>query len=105
LSLGWRLVGPVTNDDGSPNEAIGDPGNVEALTTNDIYKIGTHSYFDISAIYKVSKKLSILGGINNIFDTEPPLAPGMSNNDYGPGFYGTYDPYGRYLFVSAQFTF
>ena len=24
---------------------------------------------------------------------------------FGPGFYGTYDPYGRYIHAAAQFTF
>ncbi len=44
-------------------------------------------------------------GVNNILDKEPPLAPGQQNNDYGAGFYGTYDSLGRYLHASMQFTF
>jgi len=51
------------------------------------------------------KDLGIAVGINNLFDKEPPLAPGMQDNDYGTGFYGTYDPLGRYVFSGIQFNF
>jgi outer membrane receptor protein involved in Fe transport len=44
-------------------------------------------------------------GVNNIFDKEPPLGSGIDNIDYGPGFWGAYDVYGRYLFSSIQFAF
>jgi outer membrane receptor protein involved in Fe transport len=105
FSFGWRLVGAVTNDDGSPEEALADPGNIDLLKKNDIYQIATQNYFDFAANYKLNKNFTILGGVNNIFDKEPPLAPGMQENDYGPGFYGTYDPYGRSLFVNLQIQF
>jgi len=105
FSLGWRMVGGVTNDDGSPNPAIGDPGNVALLQANDIYTIGAHNYFDVAATYRLKKNYVFLVGVNNIFDKEPPLAPGMSPNDYGAGFYGTYDSLGRYVHASIQFTF
>jgi outer membrane receptor protein involved in Fe transport len=105
FSLGWRMVGAVTNDDGSPNPAIGDPGNIALLETNDIYKIGNMNYFDLAANYRLKKNYVLLAGVNNLFDKEPPLAPGMSPNDYGAGFYGTYDSLGRYFHVSIQFTF
>ncbi|MCX6549856.1 MAG: TonB-dependent receptor, partial [Acidobacteria bacterium] len=62
-------------------------------------------YFDLGVNWKASKSILVLGGINNLMDKEPPLGAGMSNNDYGPGFYGTYDPYGRYLHIGVQFTF
>ena len=105
FSLGWRMVGSVTNDDGSPNPAIGDPGAIELLKINDIYKIPAHHYLDLAATYKFSDRVQLTMGINNVADTEPPLAPEMQDNDYGTGFYGTYDPYGRYIFSSLQFNF
>lgn len=105
LSVGWRLVGPVTNDDGSPNEALADSGNIETLQVNDIYKIGTHNYIDVAGAYNFGPRYRLVFGVNNVFDKEPPLAPGMQDNDYGTGFYGTYDPMGRYLFTGIQFNF
>ncbi|RPJ84942.1 MAG: TonB-dependent receptor, partial [Acidobacteria bacterium] len=105
FSVGWRMFGPVTNDDGSPNEALADPGNVETLELNGIYKIPTFNYIDLAASYNVGRRYRLVFGVNNIFDREPPLAPGMQDNDYGTGFYGTYDPMGRYVFTGVQFTF
>ncbi len=105
LTLGWRTIGAVTNDDGSPNPAIGDPGNIDLLKANDIYQIAAHHYLDFGVTYRLRKGVQLLVGVNNILDKEPPLGAGMSPNDYGPGFYGTYDPLGRYVHTSVQFTF
>ncbi len=105
VSLGWRYLHAVTNDDGSPNPAIGNPGNVARLQKNDIYEIPAYHYVDLAASYKIGDVIRIIFGVNNIADKEPPLAPGMNINDYGPGFYGTYDPYGRYVHSALQFTF
>ena len=44
-------------------------------------------------------------GCNNLLDKEPPLASGSQDNDYGPGYYGTYDYMGRSLFANLQFEF
>ena len=53
----------------------------------------------------MTKHYQFVFGVNNILDKEPPLGVGSSPNDYGPGFYGTYDPLGRYIHASMQFTF
>jgi outer membrane receptor protein involved in Fe transport len=44
-------------------------------------------------------------GVNNILDKDPQIAPGVDANDYGPGFYGDYDPLGRTVYASLQFEF
>jgi outer membrane receptor protein involved in Fe transport len=105
VSLGWRMLGPVKNDDASPNDAIGDPANLDLLRANDVYEFAAHHYIDLSATYQLTKKYRFVAGINNLLDKEPPLAAGMQDNDYGTGFYGTYDPMGRYVFSGIQFTF
>jgi outer membrane receptor protein involved in Fe transport len=105
FSLGWRLTGGVTNDDASPNPALADPGNIQALTVNNALTIPAYHYFDLAATYKLAKNYTFVFGVNNLFDKEPPLGSGSSANDYGPGFYGTYDPLGRYVHFSMQFTF
>lgn len=105
FSLGWRMLTAVTNDDGSPNPAIGAPGNIDQLKKNGIYRIPSYHYIDVAATYKLGDAVRLILGVNNIADKEPPLAPGMSDNDYGPGFYGTYDPYGRYIHSAIQFNF
>ncbi len=104
-SLGWRMIGAVENDDQSSNPAIGNANNVALLEKNDIATIGAQNYFDLAATYNVMKGVQFTLGVNNIVDEEPPLAPGMQDNDYGTGFYGTYDPYGRYVHASVGFEF
>ncbi len=105
LSVGWRLQGPVTQDVLSTQEALFVPGQDALLKANNIDKIPTYNYMDMGVTYNLRKGIQIVGGINNVFDKEPPLAPGQSPNDYGAGFYGTYDSLGRYLHASVQFTF
>jgi outer membrane receptor protein involved in Fe transport len=60
---------------------------------------------DVAVGLRLSRQVLLTGGINNIFDKLPPLGSGAPGDDYAKGFYGTYDPYGRYLFTSLQFTF
>jgi iron complex outermembrane receptor protein len=105
LSFAWRMVGGVWNDDVSPNPALGDPSNIETLKLNDAYYIPVQNYYDLAFAYKLKAGVTFMLGVNNILDTEPPLGAGSWSNDLGPGMYGTYDPYGRYLFSTVQFTF
>jgi iron complex outermembrane receptor protein len=105
FTVGWRYISKVKNDDASSDPDIGDPGNMETLTVNGIAEIPAYNWFDAAATYKFTDKLRITAGCNNLFDKEPPLAPGMQDNDYGPGFYGTYDYLGRALFANLQFEF
>jgi iron complex outermembrane receptor protein len=105
LSFAWRMVGGVWNDDTSPNPAIGNPNNIHALQVNNAYYIPVQNYYDLSFAYKFKFGMTFMLGVNNLLDTDPPLGVGSQDNDYGPGFYGTYDPYGRYIFSTVQFTF
>jgi iron complex outermembrane recepter protein len=105
LSFGWRMVGGVWNDDVSPNPALGDRSTIETLKLNDAYYIPAHNYYDLAFAYKLKVGVTLMLGINNILDTAPPLGSGSLWNDTGAGFFGTYDPYGRYLFSTVQFTF
>lgn len=105
LTLGWRFIGSVKNDDLSPEESLANPGNVRTLELNLADKLDAYNYFDLAANYRLAKNYQIIGGINNLFDKAPPLGSGSQANDYGAGFYGTYDSLGRYLFLGVQFTF
>jgi outer membrane receptor protein involved in Fe transport len=106
LSVGWRVVGHAFVDAASPNPALtGSADDIALYKANNIYEIPTTHYIDLGVTYKVTKQYQFVAGVNNLFDKEPPLAPGMSPNDYGPGFYGTYDPLGRYMHWGLQFTF
>ncbi|MGE5235074.1 MAG: TonB-dependent receptor [Acidobacteriota bacterium] len=105
LSFGWRMVGGVWNDDVSSDPALSDPSNIETLKLNGAYYIPVQNYYDVAFAYKLKAGVTFMLGVNNILDTEPPLGAGSLLNDFGAGFSGTYDPYGRYLFSTVQFTF
>ena len=105
LSLGWRMIGAATVDEASSNPALSNPSDIPALKANNIFHIPAHHYIDLAASYKLMKGVQFNIGVNNIADKAPPLGVGMSPNDYGAGFYNTYDAYGRYVHSSLQFTF
>jgi iron complex outermembrane recepter protein len=105
FSVGWRFINHVLVDAASPNPDLGNPGLIDTYKANNIYEIPSNSWIDLAVGYKVKEKLRLTVGCNNIFDKEPPLGSGMSPNDYGPGFYGTYDPLGRALYANMKFEF
>jgi iron complex outermembrane receptor protein len=105
LTFGWRMVGGVSNDDFSDNAALRDETLFTAERNNKIDKISAQHFVDLAATYRLTKHYNFVVGCNNILDREPPMAPGQQNDDYGTGFYGTYDSLGRYFHVSFQFEF
>jgi outer membrane receptor protein involved in Fe transport len=105
FSLGWRYVGSVLIDDASPNPDLANPGLIDAWKANDAYENPSYNYIDLAWTWQVYKSIQLVAGCNNIFDEEPPLGPGLNDNDYGPGFYGFYDPYGRTLHAALHFDF
>ncbi len=105
VSLSWRYVGEVWEDDFSPDPDLRNEGNHELWEVNDIDKIDAYNYFDLAASYTLRNGLKFTLGINNILDEEPPLAPGDHADDTNINMYGVYDPAGRYIFGSVQFNF
>ena len=105
VTAGWRLIGSVLNDAAMPSGTLSDPTLIPALKANAVYKLPTTSYLDLGASYNLTKSYRLVAGVNNLFDKEPPLGMGSSLNDYGTGFYGTYDPLGRYFHWGLQFSF
>ncbi|MGS0679818.1 TonB-dependent receptor plug domain-containing protein [Shewanella sp. 125m-7] len=59
-------------------------------------------YHDLSANYDLTNTVRLSGGVNNIFDEEPPYYSG--NNDSNTDPY-TYDVLGRFFFVRASVKF
>ncbi|MCL1139839.1 TonB-dependent receptor [Shewanella pneumatophori] len=59
-------------------------------------------YHDLSATYDVTETVRLSGGVNNLFDEQPPYYSG--NNDSNTDPY-TYDVLGRYFFVRASVKF
>jgi outer membrane receptor protein involved in Fe transport len=69
--------------------------------------ISAYDYFDLSATWNMSEKLSLTWGVNNVFDKDPPLLPsggkvaGPTGPLNGNTFPGVYDPLGRFVFMTA----
>ncbi len=99
ITLAWRMVGKVKIDDASPDPDLGSPGSMDKWITNGIDKIGNESYFDLAATYHFNDDIRATLGINNILDTEPPLAPSQSST----GFSANYDTLGRYMFLGVTY--
>ncbi|MDT3306917.1 TonB-dependent receptor [Shewanella vaxholmensis] len=64
--------------------------------------VGSVVYHDLSGSYDLTNNIRLSGGINNLFDKEPPYYTG--NNDSNTDPY-TYDVLGRYFFVRASMKF
>jgi len=105
VTLGWRMNGSVKVDESSTQDALYNPDDIPLWKANGSYEYGAYHYFDLGANYTVSKGIQVALGVNNIADKEPPLGVGFSTNDYGAGFYGFYDAYGRVIHGSIQFNF
>lgn len=64
--------------------------------------VGSVIYHDLSGSYDLTQNIRLSGGINNLFDKEPPYYTG--NNDSNTDPY-TYEMLGRYFFVRASMKF
>jgi outer membrane receptor protein involved in Fe transport len=105
FTLGWRMLGSVTNDDFSDDPDLRNEGTHEALINAGSDKFPAYNWFDLHVTYAFRDGLRLTAGVNNILDKEPPLGAGLSDIDYGPGYYGTYDYLGRALYANLQFAF
>jgi outer membrane receptor protein involved in Fe transport len=103
FSLGWRFNGSVLIDDASPDPDLANPGLIESWKINDSYENPAFNYIDLAWSWNMARSTQLVLGANNIFDEEPPIAPGTQ--DYGAGWYGFYDSLGRSLFAALHFTF
>jgi len=84
----WRFFGAVSQFNGNPAQ------------------LGSHfddqSYFDLSAAMPVMTGATVRIGVNNIFDTAPPLSAFVGTTGNGNTFPQTYDALGRFLFADLQ---
>ncbi|HKY07005.1 MAG TPA: TonB-dependent receptor [Candidatus Binatia bacterium] len=99
LSLQHRYVGPVTRDlFVVPSRQGLTPPNKSDITA---VKVDAYHYLDLSFLAELPGDLSFSGGINNVFDKDPPLL-GSGAQTWGVNTApGVYDIYGRTMFVSV----
>jgi outer membrane receptor protein involved in Fe transport len=105
FSMAWRYIGSVLIDDASPDPDLANESLIDDWKASGAYENPAFNYIDLAVSVNFARHFQWNLGINNIFDEEPPIGPSISGNDYGPGFYGTYDAWGRTIFSSLQFNF
>jgi iron complex outermembrane recepter protein len=92
VALTWRYFASVTNI--APNTIA----NID-------YKMGSQNYFDLAANWAVTEKASVLLGINNVLDEDPPLSSAVGTTGNGNTYPQTYDALGRWMFLRGQIGF
>jgi len=93
-SLTWRYYDKVELSD------------TIALSPDQIdFELEEQNYFDLAAEWHVTEKASVLLGINNILDEDPPITsfPGTTGN--GNTYPQTYDALGRWIFLRGSIGF
>lgn len=99
FSAMWRFIGGAKSDVGTTANPNG-----TAISSID-KKIGNVSYLDLTAYYKVTDKVTLSAGVNNVIGTRPPLVTGQNGGDTTNSYSGIYDVYGRYIFAGLSYDF
>ena len=109
LALTWRHIDSVDHFGLNPSPLLNSValGNGPVPATD--ATLPSRDYFDIAAAWQINKTFSLRGGINNIFDQDPPIvssvAAGPSVFGNGNTFPQTYDALGRLIFLNLTMKF
>jgi outer membrane receptor protein involved in Fe transport len=102
LSMQWRYFGGVDLDATSSNPVLN--GDVPATDAH----LGSRSYLDLLATFKIKDNYSFRIGVNNVLDQDPPLT-GATSCPAGPCnqnvYAQMYDTLGRYFFFGLTADF
>jgi len=93
MSLTWRYYSEVTQFGVASSSA-----RIDRV-------LGAQSYLDLAGNYAITDKASVLVGINNILDKDPPLSGSVGTTGNGNTYPQMYDALGRFMFVRAKVTF
>lgn len=107
LALTWRHINKVQLQTLSTQPLLQGNTALPFNGTNAVDReLGQRDYLDLAATYNFTKKIALAGGINNVFDRDPPLssqlATGQGNGNTYPS---VYDSLGRRIFVSLTAKF
>jgi outer membrane receptor protein involved in Fe transport len=92
VALTWRYYDAVENV-------------AEATSANIDFELGEQNYFDLVANWAVTEKSSVILGINNVLDEDPPITSAVGTTGNGNTFPQTYDALGRWVFVRGMVSF
>jgi len=89
--LKWRYFGAV---------GYSDPNQADTLLAAD-GGLDAESYIDIVGTFELTDNISLLAGISNLLDEEPPLVGGSTNPGNANTYAGFYDTLGQYVHASV----
>ncbi len=101
ISGTWRHFDKVKIDSSSGNPLLAGAFNAPNA------EMSSRDYFDLAASWNATKQITIWGGVNNVFDKDPPI---IDNSISGPPF-GSGNTYpqvydlARKFFISLQYKF
>ncbi|MFL6657294.1 MAG: TonB-dependent receptor domain-containing protein [Massilia sp.] len=110
VSATWRRFGKTQQEGFSSDSQLDARDSNGVVQVNPVeYKMGSRNYLDLNASYAITKKISLSGGINNLFDKDPPIAStnatpaaGAAN---GNTFPQVYDANGRFIYLNLTARF
>jgi outer membrane receptor protein involved in Fe transport len=94
VALNWRYFGSV-GFDGNTSQPL-----LTAKTT--IAPIKAQSFFDLSGSVKLTDKVSLVAGVGNVLDKDPPIVSYTYLNAAANTYPQVYDAMGRTIFVSVS---
>jgi iron complex outermembrane recepter protein len=97
VSLRHRFIDSVTTDRYVLPKRAGLNPPASVLDTYSNPKFPSKNYLDLSFTYDFGDKAEIYAGVNNVFDTDPPIVAGFGG--YGNTFPATYDYAGMTVFL------
>jgi outer membrane receptor protein involved in Fe transport len=102
LSAQWRFIGSVKLDSntGNPQLLSSAPGYGAGVYDSFDAVLPNTSYLDVTAVWDLSKHLSVRAGVNNVLDKDPPLVSSLLAGTGSPNAYPTYDLLGRVMFAA-----
>jgi iron complex outermembrane recepter protein len=106
LSLVWRYLSGVDRisaiDGNTGALTLFGPGALASET------LPAQSYFDVAAFWDIAENVRLRAGVNNLFDTDPPIVPSFGPGSTGGGTaesFGNYDTAGRFIFTGVNIRF
>jgi outer membrane receptor for ferrienterochelin and colicin len=93
----WRYFSgtKLDNNDSDPDLFGSKYGKAVAYAA----ELPSGSYLDLSGSWDISKNVQIHGGINNVFDKDPPIINTEIASGGSPNYPEAYDGLGRQLFI------
>lgn len=105
LSARWRYLASVKLDSNDTSQSALYNGSYDAYDA----VIPAVNYLDLSLSWHEGEHLTMVGGVNNVMDRDPPLLNhGVIYNDFGGGnvnIYTAYDTLGREFFLTLTAKF